>query len=234
MLESILNSRDLKINNTQSWTSSNLPRPQCFISSVQPLSHGRLFAIPWTAARQASLSITNSQRLLKLMPIESVMPSNHLILCWASCPRCGHCHPQSMVTRASWSSDQGFPTCGLVTDTCRGYIFASHILGRASQAAQWWRTCLPRQEAQERWVSFLGWGRVPWRRKQQPTPVFLPKESHGLRSLAGYHPWGRKRFRHDWATKHACTHVYRRRPEHQWWKVRPHALCIVNKETEFP
>ena len=39
------------------------------------------FATPWTATRQASLSITNSQRLLKLMPIESVMPSNHLILC---------------------------------------------------------------------------------------------------------------------------------------------------------
>ena len=41
----------------------------------------RLFATPWTAARQASLSITNCQSLLKLMPIESVMPSNHLILC---------------------------------------------------------------------------------------------------------------------------------------------------------
>ena len=41
----------------------------------------RLFATPWTAARQASLSITNSRSLLKLMSIESVMPSNHLILC---------------------------------------------------------------------------------------------------------------------------------------------------------
>ena len=40
-----------------------------------------LFATPWTVARQASLSITNSQSLLKLMSIESVMPSNHLILC---------------------------------------------------------------------------------------------------------------------------------------------------------
>ena len=50
-------------------------------SSVQLLSHVRLFAIPWTAAHQASLSITNSRSLLKLMSIESVMPSNHLILC---------------------------------------------------------------------------------------------------------------------------------------------------------
>ena len=50
-------------------------------SSVQLLSHGQLFATPWTAARQAFLSITNSQSLLKFMPIQSVMPSNHLILC---------------------------------------------------------------------------------------------------------------------------------------------------------
>ena len=48
-------------------------------SSVQLLSWVQLFAIPWTTARQASLSITNSQSLLKLMSIESVMPSNHLI-----------------------------------------------------------------------------------------------------------------------------------------------------------
>ena len=50
-------------------------------SSVQLLSHVRLFATPWTAARRAFLSVTNSQSLLKLMSIESVMPSNHLILC---------------------------------------------------------------------------------------------------------------------------------------------------------
>ena len=50
-------------------------------SSVQSLSHGRLFVTPWTAAHQASLSIINSQNLLKLMSIESVMPSNYLILC---------------------------------------------------------------------------------------------------------------------------------------------------------
>ena len=52
-------------------------------SSVQSLSLVRLFVTQWTVARQASLSITNSRSLLKLMSIESVMPSNHLILC---CP----------------------------------------------------------------------------------------------------------------------------------------------------
>ena len=52
-----------------------------FISSVQSLSRVRLFSTPWIAARQASLSITNSRSSLKLMSIESVMPSSHLILC---------------------------------------------------------------------------------------------------------------------------------------------------------
>ena len=51
------------------------------VQSVQLLSHVQLFATPWTAAHQASLSITNSQSLLILMSIESVMPSNHLTLC---------------------------------------------------------------------------------------------------------------------------------------------------------
>ena len=53
----------------------------CQVSSVQLLSRVRLFVTPWTAARQASLSIPNSQSLLKLMSIELVTPSNHHILC---------------------------------------------------------------------------------------------------------------------------------------------------------
>ena len=57
----------------------NIPLCIC-ISSVQSLSHVQLFATPWTAACQTSLSITNSKSLLKLLFIELVMPSNHLIL----------------------------------------------------------------------------------------------------------------------------------------------------------
>ena len=57
------------------------PQRVLFSSSVKSLSRVQLFVTPWTAARQASLSITNSQSLLKLISIESVMPSNHLILC---------------------------------------------------------------------------------------------------------------------------------------------------------
>ena len=68
------------------------------ISSVQLLSHVRLFATPWTAILQASLSITNSWSLLKLMSVESVMPPNHLILCHLLLP--------SVFTRIRVSSNE--------------------------------------------------------------------------------------------------------------------------------
>ena len=54
----------------------------CTIGAVQSLSRVQLLAIPWTAVYQASLSITNSRSLRKLISIKQVMPSNHLILCW--------------------------------------------------------------------------------------------------------------------------------------------------------
>ena len=77
-----------------------------WFSSVQLLSHLWLFVTPWTAARQASLSITNSQSLPKLMSIESVMPSNHLI-----------CHPlsshlQSVPASGSFQMSQLFASSG--------------------------------------------------------------------------------------------------------------------------
>ena len=68
-------------------------------SSVQLLSHVQLFSVPWTAAHQASLSITNSRSLLKLMSIDSGMPSNHFILC----------HPLSSCLQ-SFSASGSFPT----------------------------------------------------------------------------------------------------------------------------
>jgi len=48
-------------------------------------------------------------------------------------------------------------------------------------------------------------GKIPWRRKWQPTPVLLPGKSHGQRSLVGYSPWGRKRIEHDLVTKQQIT-----------------------------
>ena len=72
--------RDFNIYHNYSWsTSVNISSVQ--FSSVQSLSCVRFFATPWAAAHQASLSITRSRSLLKLMSIESVMPSNHLFLC---------------------------------------------------------------------------------------------------------------------------------------------------------
>ena len=72
-----------KILSFPSWMVSITYFIHYCIVIVQWLSHVWFFATPWTAAHQASLSLTVSQSLLKLMPIESVMPSNHLILC---CP----------------------------------------------------------------------------------------------------------------------------------------------------
>ena len=72
-------------------------------SSFQLLSHVQLFATPWTAVCQASLSIMNSQSLLKLMSIQLVMPSNHLILC---CPLL--LLPQSLPASESFPMSQFF------------------------------------------------------------------------------------------------------------------------------
>ena len=82
----------------------------------------------------------------------------------------------------------------------------------ASWVAQWWRIWLQcRRHRFNPWVR-----KTPWRRKWQPTPLFLPEKSHGQRSLAGYTPWGHKRVRHDWATEqqqqqrelHQHTHTH--------------------------
>ena len=66
---------------TQLSNCATTTKVKCTLSSVQSLSHVQLFVTPWTAARQASLSITNSRSPPKPMSIELVMPSNHLILC---------------------------------------------------------------------------------------------------------------------------------------------------------
>ena len=76
-------------------------------SSVQLLSHVQLFATPWTTARQASLSITKSWNLLRLMSTELVMPSNHLILC---CPILSYL--QSFPALGSFSMGQFFISGG--------------------------------------------------------------------------------------------------------------------------
>ena len=79
---------------------------ESFCSSVQLFSCVWLFVTPWTATHQASLSITNSQSLLKLMSIESVMPSNHLILCHPLL------HLQSFQASGSFQMSQFFTSGG--------------------------------------------------------------------------------------------------------------------------
>ena len=74
-------SKVLKIMKNLPFSCSSKQLCNTQFSSVQSLSHVQLFVTPWTAACQASLSITNSRNLLKLMFIESVMPPNHFILC---------------------------------------------------------------------------------------------------------------------------------------------------------
>ena len=83
-LDSALKSRDITGNKglySQSYGLSSSHVLMLQFSSVQLLSHVQLFATPWTAARQASLSITNSRSSLRLKSIESVMPSSHPVLC---------------------------------------------------------------------------------------------------------------------------------------------------------
>ena len=58
---------------------------------------------------------------------------------------------------------------------------------------------------EETQVQSRGWLRFPWKRAWQPTPVFLPRESHGQRSLAGYSPWGRQESNTTEVTEHECT-----------------------------
>ena len=80
MIEQLILSNCHKVT-AQKGTVGCLHTVSVQFSSVQSLSHVWLFAIPWIAARQASLSITNTRSSLRLKSIESVMPSSHLILC---------------------------------------------------------------------------------------------------------------------------------------------------------
>ena len=109
----------LRIFCTEKETINKMERPptvwekifaMIYLSSVQSLSRVRLFATPWITARQASLSITNSQSLLKLMSIESVMPSNNLILCRPLLLRL-----QSFPTSGSFQMSQLFASGGQST-----------------------------------------------------------------------------------------------------------------------
>ena len=95
------------------------------VSSVQSLSHIQIFATPWTATRQACLSITNSWSLLKLMSIVSVMLSNHLILCHPLL-----LHPQSFPASGSFPMSRFFASGGQSVGVSASAEFHGLLLGR--------------------------------------------------------------------------------------------------------
>ena len=167
--------------------------------SAQSLNHVRLFSTPGTAAGQASLSITNSQSLLKLMSIESVIPSNHLILC------------HTLLLPSIFSSIRVFSNESVRGPAC-ALIMTLWLPEGKKIFPIFWRYMpgfteiknLPTMQETQVWS--LGWEKIPWRRKWQPASVFLPGRVHGQRSLVGYSPWGHKE---SDTTEHTCWHIYR-------------------------
>ena len=77
------------------------------------------------------------------------------------------------------------------------------ILGFPGGSLPRWPTCQCRRRGLDLWN-----GKIPWRRKGQPTPAFLPREFHGQRNLAGYNPCGHKWVRHDLVTKQQQLHPF--------------------------
>ena len=129
---------------SHSYTNSRLVS-----QSVQSLSCVWLFGTPWTAAHQASLSITNSQSLLKLISIESVMPSNHLILC---CPLLLlpsifptiRVFSNESVLRIWWPKYWSFSFSILSTDkkNWKKEVFSPYSTSRSSEINCGWVVCL--------------------------------------------------------------------------------------------
>ena len=161
-------------------------------NSVQSLCRVRLSVTPWTAARQASLSITNSWSSLKLMSIVSVMPSSHLILC----------HPLLLLP-SIFPSTRVFSNESVLCIRWPKYwsfsfnICPSNEIFRTDSFRMDWLDLLDVQGTLESLLqchsskaSILQHSAFFSRRKWQPTPVFLPGESQGRRSLVGCHLWG--------------------------------------------
>ena len=148
-------------------------------SSVQSLSHVRLFATPGITARQASLSITNSWSLLKVMPIESVMPSSHLILSHpllllSPVPPSIRVFSNESTLHVRWPKYWSFSFSISPSNEHPGLI--SFGMG--------WLDLLGVQRTLKSILQHHSSKASIRRRKWQPTPA-LPGKIHGQRSLAG-------------------------------------------------
>ena len=166
-------------------------RPDVIFSSVQSLSRVRLFVTPWIAAYQVSLSITNSRSSPKLMSIESVMPSSHLILCrplllLPSVPPSIRVFSNESTLLMRWPKYWSFSFSISPSKEIPGLI-SFRMDWLASQYTPFQLRDFKCQLCFSPSLFLFKW-KLTW----QPTPVFLPGEFHGQRSLAGYSPWGCK------------------------------------------
>ena len=162
-------------------------------SSVQSLSRVRLFETPWTAPLQAYLSIANSRSLLKLMSIESVMPSNHLILCCpllppSNFPSIRVCSNES-VLHSRWPKYWSFSFNISPSNEHLGLIsFRMDWLDLLAVQATL-KSLLQHHSSK---ASILRHSAFFRRKQWHPTLVLLPGKSHGWRSLVGCRPRGHK------------------------------------------
>ena len=165
-------------------------------SSFQSLSNVQLFAIPWTAAHQASLFITNSRSSLKLMSIESVILFNHLILCrplllLPSVFPSIRVFSNESALRIRWPKYWSFRFNISPANEHSGLIsfridwsdllavqgtLKSRLQHHSSKASILWHSAFLIVQLSRQW---------------HPSPVLLPGKSHGQRSLVGCSPWGR-------------------------------------------
>ena len=180
-------------------------------SSVQLLSRVQLFVAPWTAACQASLSITNSWSLLKLKCIEPVLPSNHLILCHPLLPpsifpsfrvfsnESVLCIRWPKYWSFSFSTSPSNEYSGLISfrmdwldliavqGTLKNLLQHHSLKASVLQHLAFFGSEGKASAFNAGRSGFDPWVRkILWRREWQPTPVFLPGESHRHRSLMGY------------------------------------------------
>ena len=149
---------------------------------VQSLCRVQLFVTSWVAVHQASLSFTISQSLPKFISIESLMPSNHLLLC------------RQLLLPSIFPSIRVFSKVSALHIRWPNYwnfsISPSNEYSGLLSASCKEPTCQCRRckrHESDPWV-----GKISWRRVRQPPLVFFPGEFHGQRSLVGYSPQGRK------------------------------------------
>ena len=164
-----------------------------FLLLFQSLCLVQLFATPWSAACQASLSLTISRSLLKLMSIESVMPSNYLILC---CPLLLllsmfpniRVFFNELTLPIRWSKYWSFSFSISLSNEYSGLV-SFRIDWFDLLAVQGTLKNLLQHHNSK--ASILPCSAFFRKRQWHPTPVLLPGKSHGQRSLVGCRPWGR-------------------------------------------